>query len=236
MTTGGSTEILIVEDDAAILETLAYNLSRQHFEIRRAMDATGALKLARSVRPDLILLDIMLPGESGIRVCERVRENDEDVVIIMITARGAEDDKVRGFEAGADDYVTKPFGMKELSARITANLKRSSTGVRGRVVEAGQLTLDTKNFTVSINGEALELRLKEFEILAALAASPGELKRREDLAKDVWGHAGVGASRTIDVHIRRIRTALAEKSSLEYIRTVRGIGYRFEIPSHEPVS
>src|ERR671933_72850 len=178
--------------------------------------------------PNLILLDIMLPGESGIWVCERIREEDRDVVIIMITAKDAEMDKVRGFEAGADDYVTKPFGMKELIARINANLKRSETGARGKVIEAGDLSIDTKNFTAYAGGESLKLRLKEFELLAALASTHGELRSREELAKEVWGHAGVGSSRTIDVHIRRLRAALEEKSSYEYVHTARGLGYRFE--------
>ncbi len=230
-----SAEVLIVEDDVAILETLAYNLSRQGFGVSRATNASEALKLARQARPGLILLDIMLPGESGIRVCERVRESDEDVVIIMITAKDAEEDKVKGFEAGADDYVTKPFGMKELQARINANLKRSSIGARGKVLESGEIMLDTKNYLAKVNGEPLDLRLKEFELLATLASSPGELKSREDLAKTVWGHAGVGSSRTIDVHIRRVRAALAEKSSHEYIQTARGLGYRFEPrPGEDP--
>ena len=223
-----SAEILIVEDDEVIMGTLAYNLSRQGFGVSQATTGAQALRLARKMRPDLILLDIMLPEESGIEVCKRIRERDQQVVIIMITVMDAEDDKVRGFEAGADDYVTKPFGMKELLARINANLKRSETGRRGKVVEAGDLQLDTKNFTICIGGEPLELRLKEFELLAVLASSPGELKSREELAKEVWGHAGVGSSRTIDVHIRRIRAALEEKSTYEYIHTVRGLGYRFE--------
>ncbi len=228
--TVATAEILIVEDDAAILDTLAYNLGRQGFGVSKATSGAEALKLARRLRPDLILLDIMLPGESGIRVCEKIRQEDREVVIVMVTAKDAEEDKVRGFEAGADDYVTKPFGMKELVARINANLKRSisSPGARGKILEAGDLRLDTKNFTASIGDEPLNLRLKEFELLAALAARPGELKSREDLAKEVWGHAGVGSSRTIDVHIRRIRAALAERSAYEYIHTVRGLGYRFE--------
>jgi DNA-binding response OmpR family regulator len=172
----------------------------------------------------------MLPGESGIQVCERIREEDREVVIVMVTAKDAEEDKVRGFEAGADDYVTKPFGMKELVARINANLKRSvaSLGTRGKILESGDLWLDTKNFTARVKDEPLNLRLKEFELLMALAARPDELKSREELAKEVWGHAGVGSSRTIDVHIRRIRAALAEKSNYEYIHTARGLGYRFE--------
>jgi DNA-binding response OmpR family regulator len=227
-------EILIVEDDEVIMGTLAYNLSRGGYGVSQATTGAQALRLARKLRPDLILLDIMLPGEeSGIEVCERIRELDEEVVIVMITAKDSEEDKVRGFEAGADDYVTKPFGMKELAARINANLKRSETGHRGRVLEAGDLQLDTKNYTARIKGEPLDLRLKEFELLAALASSPGELKSREELAKEVWGHAGVGSSRTIDVHIRRIRAALesSSSSSYEYIHTARGLGYRFEAKS-----
>ena len=222
-------EILIVEDDSVILNTLAYNLSRQGFGVQKAMSGAEAMKLARKLRPDLILLDLMLPGESGIRVCEKIREEDQEVVIVMVTAKDAEEDKVSGFEAGADDYVTKPFGMKELIARINANLKRStaSLGSRGRILEAGDLWLDTKNFIARVKGETLNLRLKEFELLMALASQPGELKSREELAKEVWGHAGVGSSRTIDVHIRRIRTSLSA-SDYEYIHTARGLGYRFE--------
>ena len=222
-------EILIVEDDEVILGTLAYNLARQGFGVSQATTGAEALRLARKLRPDLILLDLMLPGEeSGIEVCERIRELDADVVIVMVTAKDAEDDKVRGFEVGADDYVTKPFGMKELLARINANLRRIEVGQRGKILEAGDLQLDTKNFTAHIKGEPLDLRLKEFELLAALASIPGELKSRVELAKEVWGHAGVGSSRTIDVHIRRIRAALEEKSSYRYIHTAWGLGYRFE--------
>ncbi len=224
-------DILIVEDDAVILDTLAYNLTRQGFGVQKAVDGAEALRTARQLRPDLILLDVMLPGESGIQVCERIRQYDQEVVIVMVTAKDAEEDKVRGFEAGADDYVTKPLGMKELIARINANLKRSAAllGARGRVIEAGDLSLDTKNFVARVKEEPLALRLKEFELLAALAARPGELKSREQLAKEVWGHAGVESSRTIDVHVRRIRAALAEKSDYEYVHTARGLGYRFEV-------
>jgi DNA-binding response OmpR family regulator len=230
-------EILIVEDDVVILNTLSYNLKRQGFEVHKATTGAEALKAARKLRPHLILLDLMLPGESGIQVCEKIREHDQEVVIVMITAKDAEQDKVRGFEAGADDYVTKPFSMKELLARINANLRRSSSlaspSPRGKILEFGDLWLDTKNFAAYLKGEHLmNLRLKEFEVLAALASKPGELKSREELAKEVWGDAGVGDLRTIDVHIRRIRAALAEKKSEhEYLHTVRGLGYRFEVPS-----
>src|SRR5215210_2487514 len=230
------TQVLLVEDDAVILNTLAYNLGRHGFGVHKAASGAEALKLARKLRPDLILLDVMLPAESGIRVCEKIREEDQEVVIVMVTAKDAEEDKVQGFEAGADDYVTKPLGMKELVARINANLKRSAAapGARGKILEAGDLWLDTKNFTARVNGETLNLRLKEFELLVALASQPGELKSREELAKEVWGHVGVGSSRTIDVHIRRIRAALEEKSSYEYIHTARGLGYRFEPKPRRP--
>jgi len=232
-------EILIVEDDIVILDTLAYNLDRQGFEVHKATTGAEAFNAARTLRPHLILLDLMLPGGLGIQVCEKIRQYDQEVVIVVITAKDAEEDKVRGFEAGADDYVTKPFGMKELVARINANLKRSmwsmsSPGMRGKILEFGDLWLDTKNFTARLKGEPLDLRLKEFEILAALASRPGELKTREKLAKEVWGDEGVGFSRTIDVHIRRIRAALAEnKSDHEYVHTVRGLGYRFEERSYD---
>ena len=224
----GAAEILIVEDDEVIMGALAYNLSRQGYRVSQATTGAEALKIARRLRPDLILLDIMLPGESGIEVCERIRERDQEVVIVMITAKDAEEDKVRGFEAGADDYVTKPFGMKELIARINANLRRIDVGKRGKILEAGDLLLDTKNYTARIKDEPLDLRLKEFKLLMALASAPEELKSREELAMEVWGHAEVGSSRVIDVHIRRVREALEERSSsYEYVHTVRGLGYRF---------
>src|SRR3712207_2498334 len=170
--------------------TLAYNLSRQGFSVKGATTGTEALRLAKKMRPDLILRDVMLLGESGIEVCERIREREQDGEIVMVTAKDSEEDKVRGFAAGADDYVTKPFGIKELVARINANLKRSQTGGQGKILEVGDLQLATKNFTACLKGEPLDLRLKEFELLAALASAPGELKSREKLAKDVWGHAG----------------------------------------------
>ena len=221
-------KLLLVEDDAKIAGALRRGLTAEGFAVEVASDGVEGLWRAQEGAYDLILLDIMLPGESGIEVCERIRERDKGVVIVMVTAKDAEDDKVRGFEAGADDYVTKPFGMKELVARINANLKRSETGGRGKIPEAGDLQLDTKNFTARVGGDLLGLRLKEFELLAALASAPGELRSREELAKEVWGHAGVGSSRTIDVHIRRIRAALEERSSYQYIHTARGLGYRFE--------
>jgi len=213
-----SPEILIVEDDAVILNTLAYNLTRQGFVAHKAPDGAEALKLTRKLRPDLILLDLMLPGHyDGFQVCEKICRDDPHVVIIMLTPKDTEEDKVRGFEAGADDYVTKPFSMKELAARINANLKRSATsspGARGRIIEAGELWLDTKNYAARAKGEPLSLRLKEFELLAALASQLGGLKSRGDLAKEVWGDAGVGSSRTIDVHVRRLRATLEGKKRL----------------------
>ena len=187
--------------------------------------------MARKMRPDLILLDVMLPGESGIEVCERIRERDQDVVIVMVTAKDAEEDKVTGLRGRRRRLRDQAFQHEGARRPINANLKRSEAGQRGKVIEAGDLQLDTKNYTAHVGGEPLDLRLKEFELPVALASAPGELKSREELAKEVWGHAGVGSSRTIDVHIRRIRAALEERSSYQYIHTARGLGYRFEAKS-----
>src|SRR4028118_1596013 len=163
-------EILIVEDDEVIMGTLAYNLSRNGFGVSQATTGAEALRMARKLRPDLILLDIMLPEESGIEVCERIRERDQGVMIVMITAKDAEEDKVRGFEAGADDYVTKPFGMKELVARINVNLKRGETGGRGKLIEAGDLQPDRKTYPARAADEPSKHRLEALRPPAGPAA------------------------------------------------------------------
>ncbi len=225
--------MLLIEDEASISGPLAEALEREGWNVDIEGTGTAGLEAFERRIPDLILLDLMLPGESGIRVCERIREEDREVVIVMVTAKDAEEDKVRGFEAGADDYVTKPFGKKELVARINANLKRSmaSPGTRGKVLEAGASGSTRKLYrprVARVKGEPLDLRLiKEFELLAALATRPGEPKSRKELAKEVWGYAGLGSSRTIDVHIRRIRASLA-KSDYEYVHTAWGLSYHFE--------
>ena len=228
-------KVLIVEDDDVIATGISRHLEDAGYSPVWVADGKQALARLRFEQPDVCVLDLMLPGLDGWAFIETARAEGIGTPIVVVSARGTEHDRVHALEIGADDYLVKPFSMKELVARINANLKRSETGQRGKILEAGDLQLDTKNFTVRIKGEPLDLRLKEFELLAALASAPGELKSREELAKEVWGHAGVGSSRTIDVHIRRIRAALEERSSYQYIHTARGLGYRFEAKSRAGV-
>ena len=165
-------EILIVEDDEVIMGTLAYNLSRNGFGVKPATTGADALRMASKMRPDLILLDIMLPGESGIEVCERIRERDQSVVIVMVTAKDAEEDKVRGLRGRRRRLRDQAFRHEGARRPHKREPETSETGQRGKVIEAGDLQLDTKNFTAHVGGEPLDLRLKEFELLAALASTP----------------------------------------------------------------
>lgn len=223
--------ILVVEDDPIIRQTVAYALKRAGFEVLSSGDGIEGLTVARAEKPDLILLDLMLPGIDGYRFAEEVRRANSEVAIIMVTALDGERDTVRGLDAGADDYVTKPFSMDELLARVRANLRR----VRERAVlesdepiEAGDLLLEPSQLRVTVAGTPVKLRLKEFQLLLALARNDGQLMSRQRLARDVWGYEFLPSSRTIDVHIRRLRQALEERSAFRYIQTVHGIGYRFE--------
>ena len=229
MTTRGSIPLLIVDDEPPIRRLLRTSLAVQGYRILEAGSARVAFDVVAREAPEVMLLDLGLPDQDGLEVIRQLRAAGSKVAIVVLSSRGDESGKVEALDLGADDYVTKPFGIKELVARVNANLKRStaSLGSRGRILETGDLWLDTKNFTARVKGEPLNLRLKEFELLMALASQPGELKSREELAKEVWGHAGVGSSRTIDVHIRRIRASLSA-SDYEYIHTARGLGYRFE--------
>lgn len=224
-------EILIVEDDPIIRQTVDYALRRAGFETRASGDGLEALAMATATRPDLVLLDLMLPGIDGFEFAAQVRRTDPDVAIVMVTALGEERDKVRGLDAGADDYITKPFSMEELLARVRANLRR----VRERaVIEAeetirvGDLTIEPGQLRVAVGTLPVKLRLKEFQLLLALARQPGKLMTRQRLAADVWGYDHLATSRTIDVHIRRLRQAVEDASSYTYVHTVHGVGYRFE--------
>lgn len=223
--------ILVVEDDPIIRTTVEYALKRAGFEVLAAEDGTSGLEAALARHPDLILLDLMLPGIDGYRFAEQVRQADPDVAIIMVTALDQPRDKVRGLDAGADDYVTKPFSMDELLARIRANLRR----VRerrvleiARTIEVGDLVIKPNDLVVTVDGRPAKLRLKEFQLLVALASNPGALMSRERLSREVWGYEFMSSSRTIDVHIRRLRQAIEEPSRYQYIHTVHGVGYRFE--------
>jgi DNA-binding response OmpR family regulator len=224
-------EILVVEDDPIIRQTVDYALRRAGFETRTSGDGLEALAMATTTRPDLILLDLMLPGIDGFEFASQVRRTDPDVAIVMVTALGEERDKVRGLDAGADDYITKPFSMEELLARVRANLRR----VRERaVIEAeetlriGDLTIEPGQLRVTVGTEPVKLRLKEFQLLLALARQPGKLMTRQRLATDVWGYDHLASSRTIDVHIRRLRQTVEDVSDYTYVHTVHGVGYRFE--------
>lgn len=229
----GSTvaRILVVEDDPTIGPTVQYALRRAGFETTLCADGAQALQVALEEPPDLILLDIMLPGIDGYSFAEQFRKRDAETAIIMVTALDQEHDKVLGLDVGADDYITKPFSMEELLARIRANLRR----VRERAVLAsdepihvGDLVIEPSELRVSVAGEPARLRLKEFQLLVTLARNAGALQTRETLAREVWGYEFLPSSRTIDVHIRRLRQAIEEPSEFLYIHTVHGMGYRLE--------
>jgi DNA-binding response OmpR family regulator len=223
--------ILVVEDDPIIRQTVEYALKRAGFATATSADGVQALEAARDLRPDLILLDVMLPGVDGYRVAEQLRSSDKETAIIMVTALDQERDKVRGLDSGADDYITKPFSMEELLARVRANLRRvrqRETLADDRVIEAGDLVIEPKSFRVSVKGEPVRLRLKEFQLLLALATREGALCTRQILAEEVWGYEHLPSSRTIDVHVRRVRQAVEDPSDYVYVHTVHGMGYRFE--------
>jgi len=224
-------DILVVEDDPIIRRTVDYALRRAGFSTRVSGDGVEALAMAQAEAPDLILLDLMLPGIDGFEFAQRIRRTDHEVAIIMVTALSQESDTVRGLDAGADDYITKPFSTEELLARVRANLRR----VRERAVleaddtiEIGDLVIEPSQLRVQVAGVPARLRLKEFQLLLALAREPGRLMTRQKLAQEVWGYDHLASSRTIDVHIRRLRQAVEDVSAFDYIQTVHGAGYRFE--------
>ena len=224
-------DILVVEDDPIIRRTVDYALRRAGFGTRVSGDGVEALAMAQAEAPDLILLDLMLPGIDGFEFAQRIRRTDHEVAIIMVTALSQESDTVRGLDAGADDYITKPFSTEELLARVRANLRR----VRERAVleaddtiEIGDLVIEPSQLRVQVAGVPARLRLKEFQLLLALAREPGRLMTRQKLAQEVWGYDHLASSRTIDVHIRRLRQAVEDVSAFDYIQTVHGAGYRFE--------
>jgi DNA-binding response OmpR family regulator len=229
--------ILVVEDDPIIRQTMEYALKRAGFDVSTAADGPDALKAAEAFAPDLVLLDLMLPGVDGYQVAERLRAAGKEMAIIMVTALDQERDKVRGLDAGADDYMTKPFSMEELLARVRANMRR--VRARGTLsddapIEKGDLVIEPSSFKALVNGTPVSLRLKEFQLLLTLARNDGRLCTRQMLAEEVWGYEHLTSSRTIDVHIRRVRQAVEEPSAFTFIHTVHGMGYRFEAtPKHE---
>ena len=228
-------KILVVEDEENLLEALRYNLEREGYAVFTASDGETGLEIARSESPDLIILDIMLPRMDGLEVC-RILRRESGVLILMLTAKGEEVDRVVGLELGADDYVTKPFSVRELLARVKAMLRRSTgiTGVQAGsadsgVLEAGDLALDTVAHTANIGGSELDLKPREFELLSLLMANPGRAFTRDQLLERLWGHDYIGDARTVDVHIRWLREKIEpEPGSPMRIITIRGVGYRFQ--------
>ena len=233
-----SFRILVVDDEKNILKLIAYNLKREGYVVFTAENGLDALKVAADIKPDLILLDIMLPGKDGLEVCKQLRFNTEtsSVPIIMLSAKDEEIDKVVGLEVGADDYVTKPFSSRELLARIKVNLRRTtqtkthaSTQKKDPELVFGNLTIRPESYEVYLDEKKIDLSPKEFEILNLLAANPGRVFTRDVLLEKIWGFDSVRETRTVDVHIRYLRQKIEPDSTESvFIETIRGVGYRFK--------
>jgi two-component system response regulator RegX3 len=232
----GRPTVLVVEDEASYVEALTIGLTREGFNVEVAVDGADALMKFEDVQPDLVLLDVMLPKMSGIDVCRLMRKRSQ-VPIIMVTAKGAEIDTVVGLEVGADDYVTKPYRMRELVARMRAVMRRQGTGspqpaeVSAGSISVGDLTLDPDEHRVLLEGVELALPLKEFELLHLLLANAGRVLTRDVLIDRVWGSDYVGDTKTLDVHVKRLRAKVeADPANPARITTIRGLGYKFERP------
>jgi two-component system, OmpR family, response regulator RegX3 len=224
--------ILVVEDERAITDPLTEALEREGFQPTVAAGASEAVEMARSARPDLVLLDIGLPDGSGLDVCRELRR-DSDVPIIMVTARGSEADRVAGLELGADDYVVKPFSAREVTARVRAVLRRSGgkPAARDGAIEIGQVRLDPGRREATVDGQRLDLSRKEFELLQTLMEEAGSVITREALIERIWDMNWFGSTKTLDVHVSGLRRKLADDPrEPRYIHTVRGVGFRFSAP------
>lgn len=223
-------DMLLVEDDAALAELLIWHFNREEFEVRHTPDGEEALLLAQESPPDLVILDWMVEGLSGIEVCRRLRRmpSTANVPIIMLTARGEEEDRVRGLETGADDYVTKPFSPRELVARVGAVLRRVRPALAGEQLRYADLEMDTVGHKVRRAGRTLALGPTEFRLLKHFLEHPGWVFSRERLLDSVWGHDADIEPRTVDVHIRRLRKAVNEGGLPDIIRTVRSAGYALD--------
>jgi two-component system response regulator VicR len=222
-------EVLVVDDEKPIVDILKYNLKKEGYSVSVAYDGEEAINKAFGKNPDLILLDIMLPKQDGFTVCKKLREK-LTCPIIMLTAKGEEVDKVLGLELGADDYITKPFSMRELMARVKANLRRVNLSgkVQDEVIKIRNLELDMKSYFFKKDGEPLDLTFREFELLKFLATQAGQVFTREKLLEEVWGYEYYGDIRTVDVTIRRLREKVEDDpANPRYILTKRGIGYYF---------
>lgn len=226
-------KILIVDDEKNIVDILKFNLKKEGFATIEAYDGEQALEMALDQKPDLILLDVMLPKMDGFTVCRKLRQYVM-TPIIMLTAKEEEVDKVLGLELGADDYITKPFSQRELMARIKANLRRSDIieenrhKKTGNIIKCGNIEIDADRYEVRRDGQVIELTLREFELVKFLAAHQGQIFSREELLEKVWGYEYYGDVRTVDVTVRRVREKLEkDPGNFEYLLTKRGVGYYF---------
>jgi DNA-binding response OmpR family regulator len=226
----GSARILLVDDEQSIQTLLSYPLRKDGYHVTSALDGNEALRRFEEGRFDLVILDLMLPHLNGVEVCRALRSRSQ-VPIIMLTAKGSETDKVAGLEVGADDYITKPFSMREFRSRVKAALRRSRMGgepSEGGAIECEELTIDFDRRMVTLDSEEVKVTYVEFEILGALARSPGRVLTRETLLEHVWGDSDYRDPRTVDVHIRHLREKLErDPKEPDYLFTVRGVGYRF---------
>jgi DNA-binding response OmpR family regulator len=226
----GSARILLVDDEQSIQTLLSYPLRKDGYHVTSALDGSEALRRFEEGRFDLVILDLMMPRMGGVEVCRHLRSRSQ-VPIIMLTAKGSETDKVAGLEVGADDYITKPFSMREFRSRVKAALRRSRMSGQteeGGPIECGELSIDFDRRMVALAGEEIRVTYVEFEILGALARSPGRVLTRETLLEHVWGDSDYRDPRTVDVHIRHLREKLErDPKEPEYLFTVRGVGYRF---------
>lgn len=219
--------IYYVEDESNIRDLVVYTLKASGFEAQGFEDSVDFWSAMKAQKPELIILDVMLPGEDGLIILKRLRSSPvtADIPVIMATAKGSEYDKVIGLDGGADDYLAKPFGMMEMVSRVNAVLRRTAPR-QEKVISCGGITLDESKHTVGVNGSPVSLTLKEFEILKLLMDNPGQVFTRETLLSDIWGIDFTGETRTVDVHIGTLRTKLAEAGDM--IETVRGVGYKME--------
>ena len=223
--------ILIVDDEVDIATSIQYVLKQEGFTTLLAHDGLKAMEIIESQRPDMVILDLMMPGIDGYEVCRRMRSNDKKTPILMLTARTSEVDTVVGLELGANDYIAKPVRLRELVARVKAHLRESGPAQEAkantRVINYGKLTIDMDSRTVKVGSEVIDLTYKEFELLATMARQPNRVFTRDQLFSQVWGSNFLGESRTVDVHIRYLREKLEEDPSHpKHILTVRGVGYR----------
>lgn len=227
-------KILVVDDERNIVELVKYNLEKEGYEVICAYDGFEAVTLAKQERPDLIILDIMLPGQGGLDVCRLLRK-ESSVPIIMATAKGEEMDKILGLELGGDDYITKPFSPRELVARVKAILRRTSMKPDEKDEFAfGELAINLVKHEVRRNGDVVELKPKEFDLLKLLATNPGKVFTRESLLEQLWGYDYLGDTRTVDVHMRRLRQKIEQDAgSPKFLKTIHGLGYKFHFDEKE---